>query len=185
MVCKIYVKSDSNPCAFSHFTLYADLAVMLSYGVLYNGKPQSRSSYFLGMTFVHTVKSLENAILMLRRNADSVIFHHKYRFVAFFFHLYPHMTVFMIVFNGIVTEVIKNPAKLLADAQNTDLFSGKRQRDMCAFCSLRKAVCGFLRQCLKVYLFLLFGNIPLIQMGQTDNIIHKAYHTLGFRIDLF
>ena len=43
--------------------------------VLDDGKAQSGAAHFLGAAFVHPVKPLENPVLALLRDADSVVLH--------------------------------------------------------------------------------------------------------------
>ncbi len=67
---------------------------------------------------------------MFGRNADAVILYHQDGFIAFLFHGYPDMPVFVIIFNSVVTEIVNNTVYLLPDTLYEYRFPGKQHGDM-------------------------------------------------------
>ena len=79
-----------------------DAGIVVSNGMLDDGKSQASAAGLLGVALIYSIKPLEDPILMLSRNADTGIFHHQT--IIFSMDRYP--AAGNIVLDGVVAEVI-------------------------------------------------------------------------------
>ena len=83
-----------------------DCTVMVLHGVLDDGKAEARAAACLRVALVHAVEALEDAALVLRRDADARIGHGDERLAVPFTDAHGHAATLDVVLDGVVAEVI-------------------------------------------------------------------------------
>ena len=68
---------DGDLRALADLAFERDRAMVVRHGVLDDGQPQPRAAARLGVALVHAVEALEDAALMLRRDADARVAHRE------------------------------------------------------------------------------------------------------------
>ena len=94
--------------SLSRLTLKPQPAVQSFYPVFYNRKAKTGSSDFLGVTFIHPVKTLKDAFLIFFRNTDSRIPHIYTNYVSFILQPYKNFSTLMVIFDSIISDIVEN-----------------------------------------------------------------------------
>ena len=151
--------------------------------MLHNRKAKAGSADFLGMAFVHPIKTLENAFLIFFRNPDSRIPHIYTNHIAFILQLYKNLSTPVVIFDGIITDIVKN------------FFHNGRHRiqhGTSAFHihmhfllpgSFMKCGKNIMNHTVQIQFFPLIRQSAFIQTGDPDHISNQTDQPLRFLID--
>ena len=83
--------------------------------VLDNGEPQPSASRRFGAAFVHPVKPLENALLLVQGNADAGIAHGQQDSVLLLLHIHSDASPSPVILDGVVAEIVHHTVQQLRD----------------------------------------------------------------------
>ena len=95
--------------------------------MLYDGKPQSGTSYFFGVTFVYAVKPFKDPGLFFLRDSDSRIFYAETHLPAVLPQRDQHPSPLSVILYGIIAEIINHFHQDLPDS--VDLYRCGLRRD--------------------------------------------------------
>ena len=101
-------EADGDLRALADLAFERDRAMVVRHGVLDDGQPQPRAAARLGVALVHAVEALEDAALMLRRDADARVAHGETGAAALGADAHIHAAAVRVVFDRVVAEVVSD-----------------------------------------------------------------------------
>ena len=91
-------------------------------------EPQPRTAVLAAAGLIHTEKGLEDALLILLRNATAGIGNANQEFFRFLYDADPHRAAGAVVLDGVIAEIVRTDKENLPSGQYDDqLYSGKRR----------------------------------------------------------
>ena len=121
---------DAHGRALAGLAFQLDPAAEILHGVLDNGKAEARSSGLTRMALIDPVEALENAALVLRRDADAGVLHGHDRAVRCAVDGHIHAAALTVILDGVVTEVIDDLRSKPADGRDLPVVSMDADRDL-------------------------------------------------------
>lgn len=152
--------------------------------MFHDGKSKSGSAHCFRVAFVNPVETLEDAFLMLRRNADAGVLYCQKNVVPCPFYGHIHTSVFLIIFDRIIAEIVDDTVQKPGDALKYRGFSGTGDGNSGRLRLGFQTADGFFSQFIKIGIFALHIVSAFVKAGEADNILYQTYHALGFVVNL-
>ena len=149
-----------------------------------DGKAQSGAAHFLGTAFIHPVEALENALLILRGDTNAGVADSEHGFPALIPDREGDAAVFLVVFYGIVAEIIANAVEQLGHAGKADALPAEVYGYMGLLRCQGKTVHRILRNIIKIAFLPLHFRRAIIQTAEGDHVLYQAAHALAFAVNL-
>ena len=116
--------------SFPRLALYLYLGVMENRSVLYDGQSESGAADGAGMALVYTIEPFENPIKVFSGDADSRILYGDTRAAVDHIQIQFGFSALLIVFDGVIADIINHFIEHLAHADYLRVISGELQLHM-------------------------------------------------------
>ena len=102
------------------------------------------------MALIHAIKTLKDAFLMLRRNADARILDSQYGFLPHATDRHHHLTAFPIILDRVIAEIIADLREQALDAEKSKRLTAEGQTDLSLIRRVRQRLRRLTRDLCKV-----------------------------------
>ena len=157
--------------------------MVILHGVLHDGEAQPRAAGGLGVALIHPVEPLEHPALVLRGDADAGIRHRDGGGAVLRGHLHLYGAVGDVILDGVVAEVEDHLIQQPPHADDRGVAAVHRQGHPLLGGGILQVGHGLLTQGQQVHRLRGHG-IPLVQLGQADDILHQRHHAGGLVVDM-
>ena len=137
-------------------------------------KSQSGTAGLLRVALIHAVKTLKDAFLMLRRDADARILDSQYGFFTHAADRHHHLPAFPIILDRVIAEIIADLREQALDAAKSKRLTAKGQTDL----SLLRRICQRIRRLtrdLRKIADLKRQLAALIELREANDILDQAH----------
>ena len=153
-------------------------------GVLYDRKAEAGAADLLGVALVNAVEALENALLLLGRNADAVILDRQQRRAALAPDVDFDKAAGAVVFDGVFAEIVNYRVEKLRNAVYDGALAAYGERNLRTLGRLREVIGLSARDGEQIDVLALHILRALVEVRKLDDVLDQRDHTLCLGLDL-
>ena len=135
------------------------------------------------MTFIHSVKSLKNSILIFLWNSHTCILDYNLYLMCSLSQKNAYTSIISVILNGIIADIINCLFQKCPNCFHLHTVPTDIKMHIHALCFLLQTFKGILTNLINIPRFPGVGCFFLVKLGNLDHILNQLKQSLGFLIN--